>query len=72
MHDDAAVLRTIHTVVACGNTPSGIVDAHFARHPARTVTLPRDGPDATPVTLGLILTTRENTPVNRHYFNAKI
>lgn len=39
---------------------------------SRTVTLPWDGPDCTPVTLGLVLTTRESTAVNRHYFNAKI
>ncbi|WP_219420418.1 tyrosine-type recombinase/integrase [Pseudonocardia nigra] len=46
--------------------------AHLERFPARTVTLPWDGPDGSPVTVTLILTTRESKPINRHYFNAKI
>ncbi len=54
------------------DTVLAALDAHLTRHPARTVTLPWDGPDGAPVTLGLVLTTRESTPVNRHYFNAKI
>jgi hypothetical protein len=42
------------------------------RFPARTVTMPWDAPAGTPTTVALILTTREDKPVNRHYFNAKI
>lgn len=48
------------------------LDAHFNHFPAHTVTLPWDGPDGPPLTVALVLSTRESTPVNRHYFNAKI
>lgn len=46
--------------------------AHLERYPARPVTLPADGPDSAPITVALLLTTRESRAVNRHYFNAKI
>lgn len=48
------------------------VVAHLRDLPARTVTLPWDGPGGDPATVALLLTTRERKPVNRHYFNARI
>lgn len=59
-------------IVPLPETVRAALDDHVARHLARTVTLPWDGPTGAPVTLALLLTTRERTPVNRHYFNAKI
>ena len=46
--------------------------AHLADNPARPVTAPWDRPDGDPVTVSLVLTSRENNPINRNYFNAKI
>jgi integrase len=46
--------------------------SHLEHFPARLVTLPWDGPTGPLTSVALILTTREDKPVNRHYFNAKI
>ncbi|MHA6784072.1 tyrosine-type recombinase/integrase [Pseudonocardia saturnea] len=55
--------------------PPSVIDAvlgHLTDLPVRTLTLPWDRPDGDPLTVSLMLTSRESTPVNRHYFNAKI
>ncbi len=55
--------------------PASVIDAvldHLADHPARTLTLPWDRADGDPLTVSLVLTSRESAPLNRHYFNAKI
>jgi hypothetical protein len=54
------------------NSVRAAVLTHLEHFPARTVTLPWDGPTGEPKTVALLLTTRENKAVNRHYFNARI
>lgn len=49
-----------------------IVAAYLTDFPPRAVTVPWDRPDGNPITVPLVLTSRESRPVNRHYFNAKI
>jgi Phage integrase family len=46
--------------------------AHLVAHPPKTVTLPWDLPDGDPISIRLLITSRESRAVNRHYFNAKI
>lgn len=45
---------------------------HLAARPARPVTLPWRAPDGDPVTVPLVLTTRERTALNRNYFNTYV
>lgn len=42
---------------------------HLARHPARRVTLPWENLGGDPVTVALVMTTRESKAVNKNYFN---
>jgi integrase len=49
-----------------------LLAAHLAQHPARSVTLPWDRSDGAPVTVQLIVTSRESGAMNRNYFNAKV
>jgi integrase len=46
--------------------------AYLAAHPARTVDLPWETPDGKPVTVPLLVSTREHTACNRNYFNRLI
>lgn len=46
--------------------------AFLARFPAVSVTLPWETLDGEPVTVPLIVTSRERTAANRNYFNAKV
>ena len=46
--------------------------AYLTRYPARTVTLPWDRPDGEPVTVALVMTSRESKAINRNYFNSKV
>ena len=43
--------------------------AHLTRFPATQVTLPWEHPDGEPITVPLVLSTRERTALNRNYFN---
>ena len=55
--------------------PSSVRDqlaAHLAEHPARSVTLPWGDVDGDPITVPLVLTTRERTALNRNYFNTYV
>ncbi len=63
--------RKVHAVPMPDSVRAAL-SAHLEPFPARTVTLPWDGPDGALVSVALALTTRESRPVNRHYFNAKI
>ncbi len=44
--------------------------AHLAAHPPRSVTLPGSDVDGKPVTVNLVVSTRESTAINRNYFNS--
>lgn len=46
--------------------------AYLAKWPARPVTLPWGDLDGDPVTVTLVVTSRETTAVNRNYLNAKV
>jgi integrase len=49
-----------------------LLAAHLAERPARSVTLPWRTLDGDPVTVPLVLTTREATALNRNYFNTHV
>lgn len=46
--------------------------AHLAEHPAKSVTLPWRTVDGDPVSVPLVLVTRERTALNRNYFNTHV
>ncbi len=46
--------------------------AYLARFPARKVTLPWEQEDGEPVTVPLVLTSRESKAMNRTYFNSRV
>ena len=48
------------------------LQAYQSNFPARTVRLPWDQPNGETIALPLVLTSRESTAPNRHYFNARV
>lgn len=53
-------------------TVRDLLATYLAEHPARSVTLPWRELGGDPVTVPLVLTTRETTAVNRNYFNTYV
>lgn len=49
-----------------------LLAAHLSAHPPRSVTLPWRTLDGDPVTVPLVLSTRESTALNRNYFNTYV